>query len=78
MTTYAAALAYRGLFALFPFVLLVVLFLGLFDFAGLFDQLAQQARSGQSQPLHDVLGPAEDPIVQWLTDLVEEARKQLF
>jgi membrane protein len=37
MTTYAAALAYRGLFALFPFVLLVVLILGFFDLAGLFD-----------------------------------------
>lgn len=80
MTTYAAALAYRGLFALFPFVLLVVLFLGLFDFAGLFDQLAQQARSGgQDQPLHDALSPAgdgEDPAVQWLGGLVEQARKQ--
>ena len=32
MTTYAAALAYRGLFGLFPFVLLVVVLLGLPDF----------------------------------------------
>ena len=79
MTTYAAALAYRELFALFPFVLLVVLILGFFDLAGLFDQLAQQARSGQNQPLHGVLGPAvegEDPAVQWLARLVQEARKE--
>ncbi len=58
ITTYAAALAYRGLFALFPFVLLVVLFLGFFDFADLFDQLAQQARSEQNKPLHGALRPA--------------------
>jgi membrane protein len=81
MTTYAAALAYRGLFALFPFVLLVVLFLGLFDFAGLFDQLAQQARSEGQVPEapHGALGPAvegEDPAVQWLGGLVEQARKE--
>jgi membrane protein len=78
MTTYAAALAYRGLFALFPFVLLVVLFLGFFDFADLFDQLAQQARSEQNKPLHGALRPAfkgEDPAVQWLAGLVQEARK---
>jgi membrane protein len=79
MTTYAAALAYRGLFALFPFVLLVVLFLGFFDFAVLFDQLTRQARSGQNQPLHGALGSAvgeEDPAVQWLVRLVQEARKE--
>lgn len=78
MTTYAAALAYRGLFALFPIILLVVLFLGVFDFTGLFDQISQSARQEQGQQLPGVLGPdeAKDPALQWLAGLVEAARKE--
>lgn len=36
MTTYAAALSYRGLFVLFPLVLLVVVLLGVLDLQGFY------------------------------------------
>ena len=39
MTTYAAALAYRGLFALFPFVLLVLTLVGALDLDAVLDRL---------------------------------------
>lgn len=56
MTTYAAALAYRGLFGLFPFILLVVTLLTVLRFDGVFGWLIDQAQSGSQ---HDVNGPLE-------------------
>src|SRR5215217_7647180 len=38
MATYAAALAYRGLFGLFPFLLLLVVFVGALEFPDFFDR----------------------------------------
>ena len=45
MTTYAAALAYRGLFGLFPFVLLVVVLLGLLQVDGFFQRMLEMRLS---------------------------------
>jgi len=65
MTTYAAALAYRGLFGLFPFVLLVVVLLGLLHADGFFQRMLEQARPAPSQRMSGELLP-----------MVEEAREQ--
>jgi membrane protein len=65
MTTYAAALAYRGLFGLFPFVLLVVVLLGLLHADGFFQRMLEQARPAPSQGMSGELLP-----------MVEEAREQ--
>jgi membrane protein len=65
MTTYAAALAYRGLFGLFPFVLLVVVLLGLLQADGFFQRMLEQY--GPTPP-QGVSGA--------LPSMVEEARKR--
>jgi membrane protein len=43
MPTYAAALAYRALFALFPFVIFLIALVGFLDLPQLFDWLREQA-----------------------------------
>ncbi len=65
MTTYAAALAYRGLFGLFPFALLLIALLGALDLDGFLDRLLQQIGSDL---------PGGDSGV--LVSVIEEARKQ--
>ncbi len=49
MTTYAAALAYHVLFALFPFVIFLVALLGFLRIPGFFDWLLGQARTALPQ-----------------------------
>ena len=65
MTTYAAALAYRGLFGLFPLILLVVVLLGVLDLEGFY------ARS--LEPIESGLPGGEVAVVP---TLIESARKQ--
>lgn len=79
MSTYAAALAYRGLFGLLPFVFLVVVLLGLLRFDALFQMLLEEAQSSRPQETPDLLTPAiergrqqAEPIER----LVEQARDQ--
>lgn len=79
MTTYAAALAYRALFALFPFTLLVVLLLGVLELDGIFDQLVEQSRSGSDRRVPGPLEPAVEEGGQRtlpLEEIIEQARKQ--
>lgn len=65
MTTYAAALAYRGLFGLFPLVLLVVVLLGVLDLEDFY---------GRSlEPIETEL-PGDETAL--LPTLIESARKQ--
>jgi membrane protein len=45
MATYAAALAYNALFALFPFLLLLIALLGFLHVPGFFDWLLEQSES---------------------------------
>lgn len=79
MTTYAAALAYRALFGLFPFVLLVITLLAVFRVDGFFEWLVEQA---ESDPSRQVQGPLEPAIEQgqegtaFLAGLVEQAQEQ--
>ena len=49
MATYAAALAYRGLFGLFPFVLILVVLVGALGFPDFFDRAMDQARAQSSR-----------------------------
>src|SRR5215211_5604391 len=75
MSTYAAALAYRGLFGLFPFVLILVVLagaLGLPDFI-------EQAHPESSQQVPHHLGPVVEQSreqLQPLERMIEQAQKQ--
>src|SRR5215213_4699330 len=75
ISTYAAALAYRGLFGLFPFVLILVVLagaLGLPDFI-------EQAHPESSQQVPRHLGPVVEQSreqLQPLEKMIEQAEKQ--
>src|SRR5215208_695356 len=79
MATYAAALAYRGLFGLFPFVLILVVLVGALAFPVFFDRAMDQARTQSSgyvpQQLEPVVEPAREQ-VQPLLGMIERAEKQ--
>jgi membrane protein len=45
MATYSAALAYRGLFGLFPFLLILVILVSAIGFPDFFDRAMDQARA---------------------------------
>jgi membrane protein len=70
MPTYASALAYQGLFALFPFVIFLGLLLVVLQVDGFFDRLFEQARS---QPPQQVPGSLETVVEQARSSLPEEA-----
>lgn len=64
MMTYAAALAFRMLFALFPFVIFLVALLGFLKIPGFFDWLLNQLQTVLPQqamgPLEKVVGQVRD------------------
>jgi membrane protein len=66
MGTYAAALAYRGLFGLFPFALILVVLVGALGFPDFFDRAMDQARAQSSRYVPQQLEP-----------VVEQAREQV-
>jgi membrane protein len=70
MPTYASALAYQGLFALFPFVIFVGLLVVVLQVDGFFDRLIQHARS---HPQQQVTGPLQPMVEQARSSLPEEA-----
>ena len=79
MTTYAAALAYRGLFGLFPFVLIVVVLVGVLGFPDSFERLIEQARSGSSRQVPQQLEPMVEQgreHIQPLGRMIEQAEEQ--
>jgi membrane protein len=76
MTTYAAALAYRGLFGLFPFVLILVVLVSVFGLPDFFDRLIS---SGPSQEVPQRLEPVVEKgreQVQPLRRMIEQAQEQ--
>jgi membrane protein len=79
MATYAAALAYRGLFGLFPFVLILVVLVGALGFPDFFDRAMDQARAQSSryvpQQLEPVVEPAREQIKP-LVGMIERAEEQ--
>src|SRR5215207_1703572 len=79
MATYAAALAYRGLFGLFPFVFILVVLLGALGFPDFFDQAMDQASAQSSRYVPQQLEPVVEPAreqVQPLLGMIERAEKQ--
>jgi membrane protein len=69
MPTHASALAYQGLFALFPFILFLGVLLVVLQIDEFFDQLLEQARS---QPPPEVPGLLEPVLEQTRSALPEE------
>src|SRR3712207_4310524 len=79
MTTYAAALAYRGLFGLFPFVLILVVLAGLLGFTDFFDRLVNQTGSEPTQQVPQQLEPAVErgrEQIQPIEMMIEQAQRQ--
>jgi membrane protein len=79
MATYAAALAYRGLFGLFPFVLILVVLVGALGFPDFFDRAMDQARTQSSRYVPQQLEPVVEPAreqVKPLLGMIERAEKQ--
>jgi membrane protein len=78
-STYAAALAYRGLFGLFPFVLIFVVLAGALGLADFLEQAINQASSEPSQQVPQQLEPVIErgrEQLQPLQRMVEQAEKQ--
>jgi membrane protein len=79
MATYAAALAYRGLFGLFPFLFILVVLLGALGFPDFFDRAMDQASAQSSRYVPQQLEPVVEPAreqVQPLLGMIERAEKQ--
>ena len=71
MATYAVALAYRGLFALFPFLLLLVVFLGLFGPPDAANRLVEEAKAQQSERVPQQLERVVEQSSKYVLPLVE-------
>jgi membrane protein len=79
MSNYAAALAYRGLFGLFPFVLIAVVLVGVLGLPDFLDRMIKQAHSQSSQPVPQRLEPVVEQgreQIQPLERMVEQAQRQ--
>jgi membrane protein len=57
MGTYAAALAYRGLFALFPFMLLLVVLVGVFGSPNAVDRIVAEVKAQSPEQVPQQLEP---------------------
>jgi membrane protein len=80
MIAYAEQLSYRGLFGLFPFIILVFTLLAVLQLDAVFDRLIEAAMAAQQQ--QQISGPLE-PVaeegkaqMEFLRPLVEQAREQ--
>jgi membrane protein len=79
MSTYAAALAYRGLFGLFPFLLILVVLAGALGLADFLERAINHASSESSQQVPQQLEPVVEQgrkQLQPLEKMVEQAQKQ--
>jgi membrane protein len=79
MTTYAEQLSYRGLFGLFPFIILVFALLAVLQLDAVFDRLIEVAMGAPPQQIPEPLEPvAEEGRAQaeFLRPLIEQARDQ--
>jgi membrane protein len=77
MATYSAALAYRGLFGLFPFLLILVMLVGAIGFPDLFERAADNTQEYRRVPgqLEPVVDPAREQI-QPLLGMLERAEER--
>jgi len=79
MATYAAALAYRGLFGLFPFLFILVVLVGALGFPDFFDRAIDHARTQSSQYVPHQIQPVVEQgreQLQPLVGMLERAEKQ--
>src|SRR5215210_4382271 len=79
MATYAEQLSYRGLFGLFPFIILVFALLAVLQLDAVFDRLIEAAMGAPPQQIPEPLEPvAEEGKAQaeFLRPLIEQAREQ--
>src|ERR687897_2090231 len=79
MATYAEQLSYRGLFGLFPFIILVFALLAVLQLDAVFDRLIEVAMGAPPQPTPDPLEPVAEEgraQTQFLRPLIEQAREQ--
>jgi membrane protein len=79
MATHAAALAYRGLFGLFPFVFILVVLAGALGLADLLEGAIDHASSESSQQVPQQLEPVIEQgreQLQPLQRMIEQAQKQ--
>jgi membrane protein len=79
MASYAAALAYRGLFGLFPFVLILVVLAGALGLADFLEQAKAHASVVSSQQVPQQLEPVIErgrEQLQPLQRMIEQAQKQ--
>ena len=66
MATYAEQLSYRGLFGLFPFIILVFAFLAVLQLDAVFDRLIEVATGAPQQQIPEPLEPvAEEGRLRW-------------
>jgi membrane protein len=79
MATYAEQLSYRGLFGLFPFIILVFAFLAVLQLDAVFDRLIEVATGAPQQQIPEPLEPVAEEgraQVEFLRPLIEQAREQ--
>ena len=79
MPTFAAALAYRALFGLFPFMLLFVVLVGIFGPPDAFGQLVEEVKSQSLEQVPKQLEPVVEQgreQIQPLEDMAGRAQKQ--
>ena len=79
MSTYGVALAYRGLFGLFPFLLILVVLAGALGLADYLERAIDQASSGSSQHVPEQLQPMIErgkEQLQSLEPMIEQALKR--
>jgi membrane protein len=79
MIAYAEQLSYRGLFGLFPFIILVFTLLAVLQLDAVFDRLIEAATNAQQQQITGPLEPVAEEgraQVEFLRPLIEQAREQ--
>jgi membrane protein len=79
MSTYGVALAYRGLFGLFPFLLILIVLAGALGLADYLEQAMDQASAESSQHIPEQLEPVIERAkeqIQPLQRMVAQAQKQ--
>lgn len=80
MTTYAEQLSYRGLFGLFPFIILVFALLAVLQIDAVFDRLIEAAMGARPQRVPESLEPVAEEgraQAQFLRPLIAQAREQV-
>ena len=79
MGIFAVALAYRSLFALFPFLLLLVVLLGFFGPPDAVDRLVAEAKAQQSEQVPEQLAPMVEQSMKYirpLEEMLDQAEEQ--